>query len=49
MVTTPSNSNNLEKAVIMFAANKTDLPPESWEIDLEEVRSFTDSKGKMIN
>ena len=29
----------------MFAANKTDLPPESWQIDLEEVKEFTNSKG----
>ena len=28
-----------------MVANKTDLPPESWQIDLEEVKEFTDSKG----
>ena len=29
----------------MFVANKADLSPETWEIDLEEVKSYTDSKG----
>ena len=30
----------------MLAANKTDLAPETWQIDLEEVKEFTNKNSK---
>ena len=31
----------------MLVANKIDLPEDEWQVNLEEVISFAESKGKL--